>query len=140
MAGEGRRPALGGGGWHIVFRTLSGVAIMALGLIGAGVPAQATNFTCSWNDATANWTTVADWSSCNSTFPNNGAGNTFDATIATGDPTLTSAITIGSVTVNSPGAWSITGTGSATLTGNLTNSGTLDVNAGTFDGGGSLMI
>ena len=118
------------------------------------------NFTCSWNDATANWTTVADWSSCNSTFPNNGAGNTFDATIATGDPTLTSAITIGSVTVNSPGAWSITGTGSATLTGNLsnggtvalggtaaltvssgfTNSGTLDVNAGTFDGGGSLMI
>ena len=62
------------------------------------------NFTCSWNDATANRTTVADWSNCNGTDPNNGGGNTYDATIATGDPPTTTAITIGSVTITSPGA------------------------------------
>src|SRR5262249_43833094 len=75
--------------------------------------AYATNFTCSWNDATANWTTVADWSNCNSTFPNNGGGNTFEATIAQGNPTLTTTITIGSVTITSAGVWSIVGSGTA---------------------------
>jgi hypothetical protein len=123
--------------------------------------AEAANFTCSWNDATANWTTVADWSTCNSTFPNNGAGNTYDATISTGDPTLTTAITIGSVTITSPGAWTLTGSGAAanlsgsvansgtvalggtaalTVTGGFTNSGGLDVDVGNFDGGGNLTI
>jgi hypothetical protein len=58
-----------------------GAAIAAFGLVCAGFrAAEAANFTCSWNDATANWTTVADWSNCNATFPNNGSGNTFDAT------------------------------------------------------------
>ena len=39
---------------------LSGV-IAAFGLICFAVgAADAANFTCSWNDATANWTTVAD--------------------------------------------------------------------------------
>jgi hypothetical protein len=118
-----------------------GAAIAAFGLVCAGLPtAEAANFTCSWNDATASWTTVSDWSNCNSTFPNNGSGNTFDATIATGDPTLTTAITIGSVTITSPGAWSIAGTGSATLTGGVTNSGALDVNINGGDGGGNLTV
>jgi hypothetical protein len=40
---------------------LSAAAIVSFGLICAGKPAGAVNFTCSWNDATANWTTVADW-------------------------------------------------------------------------------
>jgi fibronectin-binding autotransporter adhesin len=80
---------------------------------------------------------VADWSSCNSSFPNNG-GNTYDATISSGDPQLTSAITVGNVTVSSPGAWGLTGTSAAaTLTGNLTNSGTVSVDASTSGGGGS---
>jgi hypothetical protein len=68
---------------------------------------------------------AADWSSCNGTDPNNVGGNTYDVTISTGDPTLTTAVTIGSVTINSPGAWTLTGSGaSATLTGSLSNSGT----------------
>jgi hypothetical protein len=133
-----------------------------LGLTCAGTfNAQAANFTCSWNDATANWTTVADWSNCNGTDPNNVGGNTYDVTISQGDPTLTTAVTIGSVTVNSPGAWTLSGPGAnATLTGSVTNSGTvllegtaaltvssgftnsgtLDVDTPTFDGGGSLTI
>ena len=74
-----------------------------MGLTCAGTfNAQAANFTFSWNDATANWTTVADWSNCNGTDPNNVGGNTYDVTITTGDPTLTTAVTIGSVTINSP--------------------------------------
>jgi hypothetical protein len=81
---------------------LSGV-IAAFGLICFAIgAADAANFTCSWNDATANWTTVADWSNCNGTDPNNGGGNTYDATISTGDPTLTTAITIRSVTITGP--------------------------------------
>jgi len=104
-----------------------GASIATLGLTCAGTfNAQAANFTCSWNDATANWTTVADWSNCNGTDPNNVGGNTYDVTISTGDPTLTTAVTIGSVTINSPGAWTLSGSGAAAaLTGTLTNSGTV---------------
>src|SRR5262245_60953103 len=88
------------------------LAASAIFTVCASVPAaEATNFTCSWNDATANWTTVADWSNCNSTFPNNGGGNTYDATIAQGNPTLTTTITIGSATITSPGAWILSGSG-----------------------------
>ena len=104
-----------------------GASIATLGLTCAGTfNARAANFTCSWNDATANWTTVADWSNCNGTDPNNVGGNTYDVTISTGDPTLTTAVTIGSVTINSPGAWTLSGSGAAAaLTGTLTNSGTV---------------
>ncbi|HEY1431044.1 MAG TPA: hypothetical protein VGF39_05350, partial [Stellaceae bacterium] len=160
------QPLAGPGPWGsrgtAFLRTLLGAAIATFGLICADAPAaDAANFTCSWNDATANWTTVADWSSCNGTDPNNVGGNTYDVTISQGDPTLTTAVTIGSVTINSPGAWTLSGSGaSATLTGTLTNggtvalggtagltvsngvtnSGTLDVDANTFDGGGSLTV
>jgi hypothetical protein len=109
---------------------LSATSSATFGLICAAAPgAQAANFTCSWNDATADWTSVSDWSNCNGTDPNNGGGNTYDVTISQGDPTLTTAITIGSVTINSPGAWSIAGTGSATLTGGVTNGGTVGLGA-----------
>src|SRR6516164_4622308 len=118
-----------------------GASIATVGLTCAGTfNAQAANFTCSWNNATANWTTVADWSNCNGTDPNNVGGNTYDVTISTGDPTLTTTVTIGSVTINSPGAWSTTGTGAATLTGSLTNGGALYVDVGDFDGGGNLTV
>jgi hypothetical protein len=134
----------------------------AFGLICFAIgAADAANFTCSWNDATANWTTVADWSNCNGTDPNNGGGNTCDATIGTGDPTLTTAITIGSVTITSPGAWTLSGSSaSAVLTGtlansgdlelhknvslstggNLTNSGALNLDTGHLNGSSSLMV
>jgi fibronectin-binding autotransporter adhesin len=127
---------------------LSGASVAAFSLICAGIPAaEAANFTCSWNDATASWTTVADWSNCNGTFPNNGSGNTFDATIAQGNPTLTTTITIGSdptkdtVTINNPGAWTLTGpSASATLSGGLSNSGNLNIDTANFDGGSSLQL
>src|SRR5271169_6013770 len=92
----------------------------------AGAPAaRAANFSCTWTDAGDNWTTTSDWSGCNGTFPNNGGGNTFDATISTGDPTLTTAVNVGSVTINSLGAWTVTGAGaSATLSGLSSNAGT----------------
>ena len=62
------------------------IAIFALCALAPA--ANAVNFTCSWNDATANWTVAADWSNCNGTFPNNGGGNTYDVTISDGNPTL----------------------------------------------------
>jgi DNA-binding CsgD family transcriptional regulator len=109
-----------------------GASIASFGLLCAAIPVvDAANFTCSWNDATANWTTAADWSNCNSTFPNNGAGSTYDATISTGDPTLTTTITIGSVTITGPGAWTVTGGGaSATLTGLSRNAGVFELASG----------
>jgi hypothetical protein len=91
------------------------IAIFALCALAPA--ANAANFTCSWNDATANWAVAADWSNCNATFPNNGGGNTYDATIAQGNPTLTTSITIGSVSISSPGVWGIDSTGFATATG-----------------------
>src|SRR5207244_808374 len=54
-------------------RRLAGasLAILCVVCIHASA-AHAANFTCSWNDATANWTVVADWSNCNATFPHIG--------------------------------------------------------------------
>src|SRR3984893_18056548 len=108
----------------------------------AGAPAAyAANFACAWNDGTANWTTTADWSGCNSTFPNNVGGNTYDATVSSGDPTLTTAVTIGSVTINGPGQWDLAGTSaSATLTGTLTNSGNVALDFFGSQGGSNLTV
>ena len=116
------------------------VAIVALACAGAPA-AYATNFTCSWNNGTANWATSADWSSCNGTFPDNVSGNTYDATISSGDPTLTTAVTIGSVVVNSPGQWDLAGpSGSATLTGTLANTGSVNLDFFGNQGGSSLSV
>ena len=79
---------------------------------------------CTWNDATANWTVAADWSNCNGTIPGNGD----DVSIPVGNPTLTTSATVGSVTVTTPGAWTITGaSGSANISA-ATNSGTVQLN------------
>ena len=115
-------------------------AVLALfAFLCASGPAAHAQFTCSWTDASDNWTTTGDWSGCNGTFPNNGGGNTYDVTISNGEPALTTAVTIGSVTITSPGSWTINGpAGSATLTGSVTNSGTAglhDSAALTVDGG-----
>jgi hypothetical protein len=103
------------------------VALAVFAFLCAGAPAgRAANFSCTWTDASDNWTTTGDWFGCNGAFPNNGGGNTFDATISTGDPTLTTAVNVGSVTINSLGAWTVTGAGaSATLSGVSSNAGTL---------------
>src|SRR5271154_7291558 len=87
-------------------------------LLVAGAPAaHATLFSCQ--STGGNWTTAGNWSSCNSTFPNNGGGNTYDATITSGTSIQNAAVTVGNVTVSS-GVWALTGTSAqATLTGNL---------------------
>ena len=89
------------GGRRIVWAT----AVLIPFLLVLAPGAQAANFSCSWTDAGDNWTTTADWSNCNGAFPDNGSGNTYDATISTGSPTLTSAISIGNVIVDSGGTW-----------------------------------
>jgi hypothetical protein len=115
--------------------------LAALAMLAASPTARAANFTCTWTDAGDNWTTTTDWSGCNSTFPNNGGGNTYDVSIPTGNPQLTSAVTIGNVTI-SPGNWTLTSSSaSATLTGNLTNSsGDVYVDTGFADGGSTLSV
>ncbi|MGH7031342.1 MAG: beta strand repeat-containing protein, partial [Stellaceae bacterium] len=119
-----------------------GVVAAAFSLLFAAAPgAHAANFSCGWTDAGDNWTTAGDWSGCNGASPNNGGGNTYDATISTGSPSLTSAISIGNVTVNSSGAWYVRGANAAaTLSGNLTNSGSVELDPFGGDGGASLNV
>src|SRR5579883_1712288 len=114
---------------HAVLRrrrpaTMTAAVALAIGLAAGAAPARAANFTCSWTDSNANWTTAGDWSNCNGTSPNNGAGNTYDVTISNGGaPQLTSAITIGNVTITNS-AWDLVGSpASANLTGGVTNNG-----------------
>jgi hypothetical protein len=76
---------------------------MALAMIGVVPAAQAANFACNWNaNANGSWLTSALWSSCNSTHPNNGGGNTYDATINTGPYTvdLSTPVSIGTLTIS----------------------------------------
>ena len=64
---------------------------------------------------------MADWSNCNSTFPNNGGGNTFDATISQGNPTLDDDYHNRVGDDYHPGTWTTSSTGGAALTGDATN-------------------
>ncbi len=111
-----------------------------LAIWAVATAANAANFNCSWNDSSDNWATAADWSSCNATSPDNGGGNTYDATITTptAGPQLTNAVTVGSVTISNFGVWTLSGPGAAaTLTGALDNGGSLNVDAS--GGGGSTL-
>jgi fibronectin-binding autotransporter adhesin len=117
-------------------------SLVFAGLCWAATPtANAANFTCSWNDGTANWSTAADWLNCNGTIPNNGGGDTYDAAIPSGTPQLSTAITIGNATVSTPAGWQLNGSSAAaTLTGSLTNSGSVQLAPNFADGGSSLTI
>ena len=71
-------------------------------------------------DATGEWTTAGAWSSCNSTYPNNGGGNTYDATVS-GSNTVTltgtdGAITIATLALASDGVLSLQNGASLTAT------------------------
>ena len=114
-------------------------------LCTAALRAHAANFTCSWNDATADWPTAADWSTCNSTFPTNGqptATDTYNVTISQGNPTLTTDIgTVELVSITGPGIWTLTGTSAqATLNGDLSSSGALHLDTSFGSGGSKLKI
>jgi hypothetical protein len=125
-------------------------AALFLLIIVLAPAARGANFSCSWTDGADNWTTAADWSGCNGTFPNNSGGNTYDATISTfaPGPLLTSPVTIGSATIGNFGEWNLSGPGAtATVTGGITNtagsSGGLHVDSftatGTMLAGGSTL-
>ncbi|MGH7046064.1 MAG: beta strand repeat-containing protein [Stellaceae bacterium] len=140
LNGTSLNPTGGRATRRVMRRGAIGAATAAVVLAGAS-GARAANFSCSWTDAGDNWTTTTDWSDCNATFPNNGAGNTYDATIPTGSPTLTTAISIGNVTVDSGGNWYVRGaSAAATLSGNLMNGGDVDLDPFGGDGGASLTV
>ena len=112
-------------------------ASAAILTVAAAPAAFATNFSCQ--TAGGSWTTAGNWTACNGTFPDNGGGNTYDATITSGNSTLTSAVTVDNVTVN--GDWSIAAPGSTiTLNNALTNSGGTFIDASGGQGGSSLNI
>ncbi len=83
-------------------------------------PAWAVNFACTNTGATGarTWTDTTAWTSCNSTYPNNGGGNTYTFTVGTGYrltiPASTS-ITIGQSAANNTANGTINATGSLTL-------------------------
>jgi hypothetical protein len=91
--------------------------------------------TATWIDGTGNWTTAADWST--GTVP--GAGD--DAVIPFGTVQLTTPITVGSITLStSAAALQVADPGGTdSVTGNLANSGTLNVDAG-LPGGTTLSV
>jgi hypothetical protein len=100
---------------------LSASAILGLAAAGgvmAPKPASA-QFACA-SDATGEWTAAGIWSSCNSTYPNNGGGNTYDATVS-GSNTVTltgtdGAITIATLALASDGVLSLQNGASLTAT------------------------
>ena len=117
------------------FFRISGSALLGLTVAGAAMAptsASAANFSCA-SGASGEWTLAGTWTSCNSTYPNNGAF-TYDATVSGGNSvTLTGtdgAITIGNATVNASGNLYLDpgfgqGGASLTLTGTLTNNNTV---------------
>ncbi len=108
------------------------IAVALLAAVGAPRPASAGSFSCD-STGGGEWTATGTWASCNATFPNNGGGNTYDATISGGSVNLTGtdgAIAIGNATIDVSSALLLdyyTGTGGSSLTvgGTLTNAGSV---------------
>ena len=64
------------------------MCLLAGSLIVSCVAAEAADFSCSWaTPVDGVWDDADNWSTCGGSFPNNGGGSTFDASIeATGTP------------------------------------------------------
>lgn len=82
--------------------------------------AQAANFACTNTGATGarTWTDTTAWTSCNSTYPNNGGGNTYTFTVGTAyNLTIpaSSSITIGQSLAANTAQGTVNATGSLTL-------------------------
>ena len=94
-------------------------------------PAAASDFSCNWTTgASGTWNVASNWSTCNSTFPNNSA-QTYDATIAatgTYTVTLNSTVLLNNLTINAAGA-TLNQTAS-TLT--IAAGGIINIQAGTY--------
>lgn len=133
-------------------RTARAAAMAALAAPAFTGVAAAGTFTCTWTDTGANWTTAADWSNCNSTFPNSTTTNTYNAVIPTGDPLLNSSVTVGTALLETGGGIALSGgtlkgttltltDGTDTVSGNgivgsgglaIVNGGTIDASTGTL--------
>ena len=124
----------GRGGWS-AFTAVLTVLLWVLGSPGA----QAQNFSCTTTGG--NWTTATDWTSCNSTFPNDGqpsASDTYDATVTSGASTLSAAVTVGNVTIDAGTDWLASAPGDTlTLNDALTNSGLIEIDASSGGQGGT---
>src|SRR5271166_2008693 len=96
--------------------------------------------TKTWNGSNADWydNSGGDWS------PTGDPATTDDVSIPSGTVTLANGdagISVNSITLSSPGVLQIHDPGATqSVTGNLTNSGTLDVDTGSTQGGSSLTV
>jgi hypothetical protein len=110
------------------------MAIVILALACAGAPAAYAQFSCQ--STGGNWTTASSWTNCNGVFPNNGGGNTYDSTVTSGTSTLTAAVTVGNVTIDSGADWLTSASGSTiALTGGLANGGFTGIDSGAAKAG-----
>jgi len=134
-----------------------GILFFAAAIVACLSPRLAIGQTnSSWNGGTGNWSTSADWTP--NGVPNNGGGNTYNVTIdsggtdavilnqnativsltlggSTGTSSLSEAsgapetlTVMGGVTVNQTGFLDLESGSTITVSGNLTNSGTVDTN------------
>jgi hypothetical protein len=87
--------------------------------------------TDNWNDGTASWSTSGDWSDGVPT-------SASDVDVSQGDPQVSSAINIASLDDSAQVAFIIAG--ASNVTGTVLNSGGLDVDATSYNGGSSLTI
>src|SRR5450432_49935 len=140
-------------GFHLISRPFSPQAICAhscavlLGLALTAIPiapATAASFSCSWTTGTSGtWNVASNWSTCNSTIPNNTTGpvTTYDATIAAGGTytvTLNSAVSLNNLTINAAGATLSQTANTLTMApGGVISilSGSYQLNGGTITGG-----
>ncbi len=112
--------------------TLSLTIFLSLG--AQSVNAQIT-FDCDWVTGDGNWSDGGQWTTCNSTFPDNDGGTTYNANKdASGTATLTEAITIGELTftvgtITGDFLLTVTGVASTWTGGGMSGTGTTQ-----FDG------
>jgi hypothetical protein len=91
-------------------------------------PASGLVINSTWNGTVGNWSDATRWSS-NPLFPNNGGGNTYNATISAGTVTVDTPITIDALTFSG---------GTLTGTQNLSTQGVFNWAGGTLSGTGML--
>ena len=85
--------------------------------------------TDTWtNGGSANWSTAADWSGGVPT-------TTSDVVVAQGDPQVTAAISINSLTLTTPAEVDFINAGSSTIAGAVNNSGDITLDAASKNGG-----
>src|SRR6059058_5518255 len=104
---------------HLKTLNLWPLALAAVLLIAVPEQTRGADFSASWLGGSGNWTTGSLWTTA-PVYPNNGAVGTYDASIASGFPTLDTNIAIQRLTLT---GGEITGSFDLTLNNGLTWSG-----------------